>query len=217
MPTEPLKIAFTITADQIAVSKEAASQNPIKIIVSRRLSAPSTSESSKPVSEPAAALELDDIPPLTLKVADKAGIAYTIKDGILPPANGVVSSDGWLIHTISPEADICHIVFQDDEITHTVILDSPYEESQDFDWNTDPDTYSAEEAEDTALSQIIEPEDAPPLTIQVIEKAGQTYVLDDHISPPSQGVVAADGMLIHHIHIDATSCVIRFEDREKIE
>jgi len=44
------------------------------------------------------------------------------------------------------------------------------------------------------------------------EQAGIGYTLDDGVTPPSEGVVAEDGTLVHQVSKASVGCVITFED-----
>ena len=44
------------------------------------------------------------------------------------------------------------------------------------------------------------------------EQAGVGYTLDDGVVPPSEGVVAEDGTLVHQVSKASVGCVITFED-----
>ena len=46
----------------------------------------------------------------------------------------------------------------------------------------------------------------------VEEQAGVGYTLDDGVTPPSDGVVAEDGTLVHQVSKASVGCVITFED-----
>lgn len=50
------------------------------------------------------------------------------------------------------------------------------------------------------------------LSLIIEEQAGVGYTLDDGVVPPSDGVVADDGTLVHQVSRASVGCVITFED-----
>jgi hypothetical protein len=63
-----------------------------------------------------------------------------------------------------------------------------------------------------AAPTVDEDEEFTTLSLIIEEQAGFGYTLDDGVVPPSEGVVADDGMLVHQVAKASTGCVITFED-----
>jgi len=57
-----------------------------------------------------------------------------------------------------------------------------------------------------------EDEEFTTLSLIIEEQAGVGYTLDDGVTPPSEGVVAEDGTLVHQVSKASVGCVITFED-----
>jgi hypothetical protein len=57
-----------------------------------------------------------------------------------------------------------------------------------------------------------EDEEFTTLSLIIEEQAGVGYTLDDGVVPPSEGVVAEDGTLVHQVSKASVGCVITFED-----
>ena len=63
-----------------------------------------------------------------------------------------------------------------------------------------------------ATPTVDEDEEFTTLSLVIEEKARVGYTLDDGVTPPSDGVVADDGTLVHQVSASAVGCVITFDD-----
>jgi hypothetical protein len=91
--------------------------------------------------------------------------------------------------------------FDEDEPDETLLEDLELDE---VDWG-----------DEQRLEEIVElssEEETPTLSLLVPDKANQSYTLDDGINPPSEGVVDANGLLVHPISPEATGASLRFAD-----
>src|SRR4051794_22168026 len=74
-----------------------------------------------------------------------------------------------------------------------------------------PPVISAPSQPPTAPS-VDEDDEFTTLSLIIEEQAGVGYTLDDGVAPPSEGVVAEDGTLVHQVSKASVGCVITFED-----
>jgi hypothetical protein len=168
-----------------------------------------------------------DFKPLTLMVEEKAGIEYSLDDGVTPPRAGRVSEDGVLTNQISTRAKSFVITFADGSEPLELVLDEPMEDADGDELDEEIDEYletweeyiaEASEDEFEEFEDDAEEDDEPVLSLIIEEKAGKAYTLDDGIAPESTGVVGEDGALVHAVSPGATKVRIQFEDEpEPIE
>lgn len=161
--------------------------------------------------------------PLTLLIAEKAGMGYTLDDNVGSPSSGEVAEDGLLVHPVSSLAEGAVITFDDgseviellfapaeeeDALTPETFLAETYQ--LDLDWVEEEEEA---EAEDLAfVAPVPDDEDENTLSLFIPGKENSAYTLDDHVNAPTTGQVTADGLLIHAVALTAESCMIQFQD-----
>ncbi len=182
---------------------------------------------------------------LSLIVEDKAGVAYTLDDGVTPPSEGVVAEDGALIHRVSKESEGCVITFADGSEPLELIFDDDSSDAEDYyasdeyaeDWaeHLEAAEYAAEELEEPedesdesvdyeemeALIDSRVEEDERVVSLVLPEYAGKSYTLSyplDEDIYTSQGVIDEDGLLLHPVSPEAEGCTIEIDgEPEKLE
>lgn len=184
----------------------------------------------------------DDEETLSLMVPDAAGIDYVLDDGVNPPSSGRVGADGGLIHRVSPESKGAvlrfanrsePVVFSFDrsdegEISEPAadeeLLETEEPDEDGLDKGLDEDGTEEREVDEEDLEdeqsmeeivELLDDDDAPTLSLVVPDKANKSYALDDGINPPSDGVVDANGLLVHPVSREATGARLNFEDQAK--
>lgn len=158
---------------------------------------------------------------LTLLIAQKAGLGYTLDDNINPSSRGQVAEDGLLVHEVSVLAEGAVITFDDgseavellfapadDEAEPTPEAFLAKEHQLELPWVEDE-----EDEEDPALvAPEPEADDENTISLFIPGKENSAYTLDDHVNAPSAGRVTADGLLIHAVASTAQICTIQFQD-----
>jgi hypothetical protein len=156
--------------------------------------------------------------PLTLIIEDKAGMGYTLDDNVNPPSRGQVADDGLLVHPVSLLAEGCVITFDDGSAPVELVFDRVAGKDEDdpdefFEETYDLELLDQDEEIEQALNELPDDDDDEPMLSLIFpEKANCLYMLDDGVNPPSEGMVAEDGLLVHAIAPQATGCTIQFED-----
>jgi hypothetical protein len=167
--------------------------------------------------------------PFELLAEDKAGVAYTLDDGITAPRRGRVSADGVLADQIAPDAQRLLITFADESAPiefsrrqPPLLLDED-EDEEAFDlevaayreqWRAVEDEEIEDDLDELSETDPTE-DDERVLPLVFPEKAGKRYTLVDGVSPVVTGVVAEDGAVVHAISPQATAVQIYFEDEEE--
>jgi hypothetical protein len=169
--------------------------------------------------------EEEESPPLSLLIAEKAGLGYTLDDGVLAPSSGQVAADGLLIHRVARRAKGCTITFDDgSDPVEFVFADAGAADEDEFDedefdenlapWKAQNDGEFGEDNDSEDMNDD-ETEEAP-LYLLIPEKAGKAYRLNDSIYPEVTGLVADDGALFYIPAPDATLVKITFEDDPEV-
>lgn len=157
----------------------------------------------------------------------KAGVDYTLNDGVNPPSEGRVAEDGTLIHRVSKRSEGCVITFKDGSEPVELIFDHSSDKAGGYleHWEgveeLEEETEEAaeeepdEETEDIAEEELAElsygDADEPVLSLILPDKAGRKYKLNDGVNR-SEGVIAEDGTLIHPVSPEATGATLEIED-----
>lgn len=183
--------------------------------------------------------EDDEFTTLSLVIEEKAGVGYTLDDGVTPPSDGVVAEDGTLVHQVSKSSVGCVITFEDgSEPLELVFDDSADEEdgltldgaveewadlvevedaSEELDAQEDETDGSIDDEELEELINSWVDDDERTLSLVIPEHAGKHYTLDDGITT-GDGVIDEDGLLLDSVSSDAVGCTIEIEgEPEKIE
>ena len=107
----------------------------------------------------------------------------------------------------------------DDELLEVGQLDEDEFDDDLDDDNLDNDEFAEDDLDDDdwqdeqTVDEIVDlssEDDTPTLSLMVPDKANQSYTLDDGVNPPSDGVVDADGLLVHSISPEATGASLKF-------
>lgn len=184
--------------------------------------------------------EDEEFATLSLIIEDKAGLAYSLDDGVTPPSEGRVAEDGALIHRVSKASEGCVITFEDGSEPIELIFDDFADEEDDDSWDesaedwvesiavvkrTDEELEDEEDEEDELVDEeeteeLIDSwveDDERTVSLMIPEHAGKRYTLDDGFTT-SEGVIDEDGLLLHPISPEALGCTIEIEgEPEKIE
>lgn len=161
-------------------------------------------------------------------LSSKAGVEYTLNDGVNPPSEGRVAEDGTLVHGVSKQSKGCVIVFKDGsepvELTFDHSSDKAggylehwegVEELLEEEIEEAAEEEPEEETEDIAEEELAElsygDADEPMLSLMLPDKAGRKYKLNDGVNR-SEGVIAEDGTLIHPVSPEATDATLEIED-----
>ena len=186
--------------------------------------------------------EDEEFTTLSLIIEEKAGLGYTLDDGVVPASTGEVAEDGLLIHRVSKWSTGCVITFDDGstpvELKFATLDDEDDDSIDEFsaDWaehveelaDMVEEPEALEESEDESDEGVADEEiadliaswtddDEPTLTLLLPEYAGKNYTLDDGITT-SEGVIDEDGLLVQPISPDAVGCTIEIEgEAQKIQ
>ena len=183
--------------------------------------------------------EDEEFTTLSLMIEEKAGVGYTVDDGVTPPSEGVVADDGTLVHLVSKASVGCVITFDDGSEPLELIFEGSALEEDDLtddetveEWAELVDVEGAPEEleaqkdepdhviDDEAAEELIDSwvdDDERTVSLLLPEHAGKSYTLDDGIAA-GEGVIDEDGLLLHPVSPEAVGCTIEIEgEPERIE
>jgi len=183
--------------------------------------------------------EDEEFTTLSLVIEEKAGVGYTLDDGVTPPSDGVVADDGTLVHQVSTSAVGCVITFDDGSEPLELVFDDSTDEEDGLafegtveEWAELVEVEDASEelrAQEGEIGEIYDEEEVEELidswvdddertvSLVILEHAGKSYTLDDGITA-SEGVIDEDGLLLHSVSPEAVGCTIEIEgEPERIE